>query len=74
MVSRYLDPRSSKVFDDPFFMMQQNDFIITRDSGYRNFQQSWAMFGTVFSILSTVTGIASTYFAVRAYLNSNNQQ
>ena len=27
---RYLDPRSSDVFSDPFFMLQQNDFIITR--------------------------------------------
>ena len=74
MVSRYLDPRSSKVFDDPFFMMQQNDFIITRNTGYRNFQQSWSMFGTIFSVLSTVTGLASTYYAVRAYLNSSNKK
>lgn len=74
MISRYLDPRSSKVFKDPFFMMQQNDFIITRDTGYRNFQQSWSMFGTVFSVLSTMTGLASTYFAIRAYLNSTNKQ
>ena len=74
MVSRYLDPRSSKVFDDPFFMMQQNDIIITRDTGYRNFQQSWSMFGTIFSVLSTVTGLASTYFAIRAYLNSSNNR
>lgn len=29
MTMRYLDPRSSKVFDDPYFMLQQNDFIIT---------------------------------------------
>ena len=28
MVMRRLDPRSSKVFNDPFFMLQQNDFII----------------------------------------------
>lgn len=74
MVSRYLDPRSSKVFDDPFFMMQQNDFIITRNSAYRNFQQSWGMLGTVFSVFSTLTGLTSTYFAIRAYLNSNKNQ
>jgi len=72
MVSRYLDPRSSKVFDDPFFMMQQNDFIITRNTGYRNFQQSYQMLGTVFSAFSTIAGLASTYFAFRAYLNSTN--
>ena len=74
MVSRYLDPRSSKVFDDPFFMMQQNDIIITRNSAYRNFQQSWNMLGTVFSVFSTITGLTSTYFAIRAYLNSNKNQ
>ena len=74
MVSRYLDPRSSKVFRDPFFMMQQNDFIITRNTGYRNFQESYSMLGTVFSVFSTLTGLASTYFAVRAYLNSTNNK
>ena len=74
MVSRYLDPRSSKVFEDPFFMMQQNDFIITRNSAYRNFQQSWGMLGTVFSVFSTLTGLTSTYFAIRAYLNSNKNK
>ena len=74
MVSRYLDPRSSKVFDDPFFMMQQNDIIITRNSAYRNFQQSWNMLGTVFSVFSTITGLTSTYFAIRAYLNSNKNK
>ena len=74
MVSRYLDPRSSKVFRDPFFMMQQNDFIITRNTGYRNFQESYSMLGTIFSGFSTMAGLASTYFAVRAYLNSTNNQ
>lgn len=32
MVMRYLDPRTSAVFNDPFFMLQQNDFIITQYS------------------------------------------
>ena len=55
-------------------MMQQNDFIITRNSAYRNFQQSWGMLGTVFSVFSTLTGLTSTYFAIRAYLNSNKNK
>ena len=73
MVSRYLDPRSSKVFQDPFFMLQQNDFIITQNTSYRNFQQSYGLFGTVFSALSTLTGFVTTYFAVRAYINSTKK-
>ena len=70
MVSRYLDPRSSKVFKDPFFMLQQNDFIITRNTGYRTFQQSYSQFGTILSAVSSIGSLTATYFAIRAYLNS----
>lgn len=67
MVTRYLDPRSSKVFQDPFFMLQQNDFIITQNTGYRNFQLSYSQFGTVVSIISSLTGIVSLYLTYRLY-------
>ena len=71
MVSRYLDPRSSKVYDDPFFMLQQNDFIITRNTGYRTFQQSYTQFGTILSVVSTLTSLASSYFIFKSYMDSN---
>lgn len=71
MVSRYLDPRSSKVYHDPFFMLQQNDFIITRNTGYRTFQQSYSQFGTILSAISSISGLAATYFAIRAYMNTS---
>ncbi len=67
MVSRYLDPRSSKVFEDPFFMMQQNDFIITQNTGYYNFQQNFSQSTPVLTIVSTITGLVSAYFTVMAY-------
>ena len=70
MVSRYLDTRSSKVYDDPFFMLQQNDFIITRNTGYRTFQQSYSQFGTVLSAISSIASLTATYFAIRAYMNN----
>ncbi len=73
MVSRYLDPRSSKVFKDPFFMLQQNDFIITQNTGYRNFQQSYGQFGTILSAFSTLAGLVSTYFAIMAYRNTTTK-
>lgn len=63
MVMRYLDPRSSKVFDDPFFMLQQNDFIITRDTGYHNFAQSYAQWSPIFGTISTITGFVSLYLS-----------
>lgn len=73
MVSRYLDPRSSKVFHDPFFMLQQNDIIITRNTGYRTFQQSYGQFTTVLSAVSSLSSLAATYFALRAYMRTSNK-
>lgn len=73
MVSRYLDPRSSKVFDDPFFMMQQNDFIITQNTGYYNFQQSFNQIAPIWTIVSTITGLVTSYFAVMAYRNMSSK-
>ncbi len=67
MVMRYLDPRSSKVFMDPYFMLQQNDFIITRDFGYKNALSSYSNWGPVLSIVSTAVGLASTFFTVMIY-------
>lgn len=59
MVMRYLDPRSSKVFDDPFFMLQQNDFIITRDRGYKNFMESTNQGLTVLGYLTSIASFAT---------------
>ena len=72
MVTRYLDPRSSKVFKDPFFMLQQNDFIITQNTGYRNFQLSYSQFGTILSVFSSFTGLVSLYLTYRLYQNTAN--
>ena len=71
MVSRYLDPRSSKVYDDPFFMLQQNDFIITRNTSYRTFQQSYSQFNTILSVFSAIASLTTSYFTIRAVMNSN---
>jgi hypothetical protein len=70
IVSRYLDPGSSKVYSDPFFMLQQNDFIITRNTGYRTFQQSYSQFGTIMSAISSLASLTATYFAIKAYMNN----
>lgn len=67
MDSRYLDPRSSKVFKDPFFMLQQNDFIITQNTGYRNFQESFNQVTPIFSTISMITGLVSAYFVIMFY-------
>lgn len=61
MVMRYLDPRSSDVFNDPFFMLQQNDFIIapTLNNGTMRSEMSYwtGLASTVISLTSLVTTI-----------------
>lgn len=60
MVMRQLDPRSSKVFNDPFFMLQQNDFIIA--DTYNN--------GVVRNEVSFWLGIASTLMSATSVILS----
>lgn len=61
MVMRYLDPRTSDVFNDPFFMLQQNDFIVadTYDAGIvrSEFTNILALFSATASILSMLTTV-----------------
>ena len=67
MVTRYLDPRSSKVFNDPFFMLQQNDFIITRSTKYHNFQESFNQWSPFVTLFSTGISIASLVVMIKYY-------
>lgn len=62
MVMRYLDPRSSDIFNDPFFMLQQNDFIIVPNYNagvLRSEFSYWVNLATVaLSVGSLLTTIA----------------
>ena len=71
MVTRFLDPRSSKVFNDPFFMLQQNDFIITRNTSYRNFVDSYSQWSPFVSIFSSAVSVASLVMMFRYYSTMN---
>ena len=67
MTMRYLDPRSSKVFDDPYFMLQQNDFIITRNIPFKNYLDSAGQLRSALSIISTLTSVASLILLFHQY-------
>lgn len=71
MTMRFLDPRSSKVFKDPYFMLQQNDFIITRNTSYRNFMESYSQWTPFISTFSSLLSIASLYVTYRVYMNTS---
>lgn len=66
MTMRYLDPRSSKVFDDPYFMLQQNDFIITQSVNGGNARSEVSYWlGWVSTSVSFVTMI-TTYLLYKS--------
>ena len=57
MVIRYLDPRSSDIFNDPFFMLQQNDFIIVdayNNGIVRSEFSYWLSLGSVFVSMTSL--------------------
>lgn len=60
MVMRHLDPRSSDVFNDPFFLLQQNDFIIIESMSS----------GVMRSELTFWTGLASTFLSATSLLTT----
>ncbi len=57
MVTHFLDPRSSEVFDDPFFLLQQNDVIITQ-SFRRTYTQE--AFNLALGIISATASLISS--------------
>ncbi|MBQ3709531.1 MAG: polysaccharide biosynthesis/export family protein [Bacteroidales bacterium] len=69
MVTRYLDPRSADVFNDPFFLLQQNDIIVTQ-SFNRFYTQDF--FNTSLSVFSTVISLVSSVSLVYLMLTGRN--
>ncbi len=64
MVMRYLDPRSSEVFNDPFFLLQQNDIIFTQRSKGVYHRENW---NTVLTTITSVTSLFTTYLLLDNY-------
>ena len=61
MTCRTLDLRSSKVFNDPYFQLQQNDYVVTQSikgQYYRQEVSYWLSWVSAFtSVLSVVTSV-----------------
>ncbi len=70
MVMRYLDPRSSDVFNDPFFMLQQNDFIITDGVNGGTVRSEFTFW---VGISSTILSLASLVATIALYRSMANK-
>lgn len=61
IVTHFLDPRSTDVFYDPYFLLQQNDIIVTqsfrRAYTQQNFDRTVAIVSSVASVLSSAAMI-----------------
>ena len=60
-VIHYLDPRSTDVFNDEFFVLQQNDIIFTEERPYKFFS---ANLNTVLGFISSITGLVTSVVSV----------
>ena len=69
IITRFLDPRSTDVIYDPYFLLQQNDIIIT-ESFARTYSQEGL--NTTLSIVTAVASLFSTIALVLTVMNSNN--
>lgn len=70
MVMRYLDPRSSDVFNDPFFMLQQNDFIIVPNYSAGVFRSE---FTYLVSLATAALSVGSLLTSIALYRSIVNQ-
>ena len=74
MVLRYLDPRSTKVFEDPFFNLCQGDIIIT-DVYWTTYLKDWLSgWSVVTSTLAVVSSVVSVYALVRSFVTTNQSR
>ena len=59
MTLRYLDPRDSDVFNDPYYMLQQNDIIMTQSFKSRYYREEFSFWTSWISLFSSVATIAT---------------
>lgn len=64
-VVHYLDPRSTKVFEDDFFVLQQNDIIFTEEMSYRFFTTNMNM---ILTMWSSITSLFAVYTFIKSFV------
>lgn len=60
-VIHYLDPRSTSIYDDDFFVLQQNDIIFTEERGYKFFRETYSNWTFIFSVITSLAAIATLW-------------
>lgn len=63
-VVHYLDPRSTSVFNDEFYLLQQNDIIFTEDYAHRFIRESYSNWTILFSGITTLASMVMLYLSL----------
>lgn len=67
-IIHYLDPRSVSVFDDEFFLLQQNDIIFTEVSPRRYFTEGLGSWNLMLSAISAIISVLGIYKVLDSYI------
>lgn len=67
-VVHYMDPRSTSVFEDDFFVLQQNDIIFTEEMSYKFFSTN---LNTVLALISSAVSLVSVYTLIRSFIKKD---
>lgn len=73
MTLRYLDPRKSDVFNDPYYMLQQNDMILTQSIRSRYYREEFSYWTSWLSLISSAATIATLVTLVTAWIPNNEE-
>lgn len=67
-VIHYLDPRSTDIFDDEFFLLQQNDIIFTEERPSKLFTNN---VNTILGLISTIISTLAIYTLVENFIKQH---
>lgn len=72
MVIHYLDPRSVDIFDDEFFLLQQNDIIFTEAGTRRFLREGYSNWTWLLSAITSIGSMVTLYLTFREVINKQN--
>ena len=70
MVIHYLDPRSTSIFNDEFYLLQQNDIIFTEVGTRRFLRESYSNWTWLLSAISSLGTAITMYLTIKSYLDN----
>lgn len=72
MTMHYMDPRSSDIFNDPYFILQKNDIIITRSFASKYWRDEMSFWSSWVSIATSLASIATSILLIVNFVTPAN--